>query len=137
MAELKHVKGLSDMLEALRAFPPKLRRKTLAASTIAAAKTIRDQARQNAPVDTGLLRKDIIYKRIAERCTPEREVYAVLVRKSKGHAFYWRFIEFGTSKVPPRPFMRPAVLEKQEEAVEKFAEVLRAKVDGVARDTSR
>lgn len=26
-----------------------------------------------------------------------------------GDAFYWRFIEYGTSRMPPRPFVKPTI----------------------------
>jgi len=29
-------------------------------------------------------------------------------KKSSQYPYYWRFLEFGTSKMPARPFMRPA-----------------------------
>lgn len=34
--------------------------------------------------------------------------------------FYWRFLEFGTSKMPARPFLRPAFAARREEALAVF-----------------
>ena len=38
-----------------------------------------------------------------------------------GDTFYWRFLEFGTSKMRARPFMRPAMLTKQQAAFDAVA----------------
>lgn len=37
-----------------------------------------------------------------------------------GMTVYWRFIEFGTSKVPPTPFMRPALAENIQVVTDEF-----------------
>lgn len=37
-----------------------------------------------------------------------------------GMTVYWRFIEFGTSKVPPTPFMRPALEENIQVVTDEF-----------------
>jgi len=37
-----------------------------------------------------------------------------------GDTFYWRFLEFGTSSISPRPFMRPALAENTSEATNIF-----------------
>lgn len=34
-----------------------------------------------------------------------------------GDTFYWRFLEFGTSKMAAKPFMRPALFQKGNEAM--------------------
>lgn len=35
-----------------------------------------------------------------------------------GDTFYWRFLEFGTKNMPPRPFMRPSLEESQGQLME-------------------
>jgi HK97 gp10 family phage protein len=37
-----------------------------------------------------------------------------------GDTFYWRFVEFGTSRVAARPFMRPAMAQSISEATDTF-----------------
>lgn len=39
--------------------------------------------------------------------------------------FYGKFIEFGTSKQPARPFMYPAMMENKDEVVNKMKDVIR------------
>lgn len=46
-----------------------------------------------------------------------------------GDTFYWRFPEFGTRYIPAQPFLRPAIDENKEAAVDKFAEVMKKQID--------
>jgi len=46
-----------------------------------------------------------------------------------GDTFYWRFLEFGTAKMPAKPFMRPAIDTKQKEAIDKFVEAYKKQLD--------
>jgi HK97 gp10 family phage protein len=38
-----------------------------------------------------------------------------------GDTFYWRFVEFGTSRVKARPFLRPAIIENSQAATNEFS----------------
>jgi HK97 gp10 family phage protein len=55
-------KGIRDMKAELRAMPDKLRARGVRQGVTAAAKTIRDQIRSNAPVESTSLRQAIDYK---------------------------------------------------------------------------
>jgi len=48
----------------------------------------------------------------------------VLIGSFSSKAFYDRYIEFGTSKMPARPFMRPAFERHKEEATKIIKEHL-------------
>lgn len=50
-----------------------------------------------------------------------------------GDTFYWRFLEFGTAKMAAKPFMRPAMDAKQQEAVDKFVEAYKKQLDKVLK----
>lgn len=54
-----------------------------------------DEMRATVSRDTGLIARSI----------QQEEPGGI----SFGDAFYWRFLEFGTSKMSPRPFVRPAM----------------------------
>lgn len=103
-----------------------------------AAKVIRDDARARCPVDPdgvgAHLRDQIILKRdpnpraidnaaeryiVTVKYKAKKYKAARAVRGTKsamdsstyqnfGDFYYWRFLEFGTSKMAPRPFLRPA-----------------------------
>ncbi|MCE9664521.1 HK97 gp10 family phage protein [Halomonas sp. M5N1S17] len=86
----------------------------------AGAGVIRDEARRRAPRRSGKLSRNIqaVTVKVSEG---NRSAAGVRVR-SRGkaddpsNAFYWRFIELGTSKMPPVPFIRPAFDAKEQEA---------------------
>lgn len=133
MAEFVKVDGLDQIVARLRALPEAVSGKNGGPLRVALAKAaalVRDDAKAHAPVDTGALRDNIImyrdrdpaqigaaehYRVGVRRIKLTRKVKALLrrIRKSasiriKEDAYYWRFIEFGTSKMKARPFLRPA-----------------------------
>ena len=67
----------------------------------------------------GLLRNCLYVKKVKPK--DPRSVDFVLT--VKGIAFYAHFVEFGTKKMAARPFMRPALDTKGEEAIAKIREV--------------
>jgi HK97 gp10 family phage protein len=40
-----------------------------------------------------------------------------------------KFLEFGTVKMPAKPFLEPALIEKRQEALNKIAEVVRRAIE--------
>jgi HK97 gp10 family phage protein len=48
-------------------------------------------------------------------------------------AFYWRFLEFGTSKMAARPFFRPAIDTVSPQLVHIVGEQLQAGIDRAAK----
>jgi HK97 gp10 family phage protein len=50
-----------------------------------------------------------------------------------GDTYYWRYLEFGTRRARPRPFMRPAMHEGAQEAFDTFVEALDEFVGKVAK----
>lgn len=73
--------------------------------------------------DPGRLKRNIGLRRITkptEYGLRNGEIYEVFVRSSrnkpkddKNNAWYWHFVEFGTSKQPPQQFLRPALDESR------------------------
>jgi HK97 gp10 family phage protein len=148
------VQGLKELGEALRAFPPNVARNVGRASTAAAGAEIRNEAQQLAPVYTGdvakghpppgTLKRSIVLKFIREKSSALLFVYFVHVRRGKKYqqqgkfgnlsqdAYYWTFVEYGTSKMAARPFMRPAFEAAKERAVAMFQEYLSARIPAEA-----
>lgn len=129
------VKGLKELAEALNLMPKKLAGRALGAAVKAGAVLVRDAARAMAPVDTGAAKKSIMaWRKRGSR--PDNIGYQVGVTLKKKWprtkavkmsgwkrfwtgehrqsitkvqpAYWWRFNEFGTSRQPARPFLRPA-----------------------------
>lgn len=139
MAEVK-VEGLKELLAALRDLPPELGSRgggPIKGALFAATKMMREVAREKAPRDTGRLSRNVVAFRDGNpRASGLAEAYYITFRRGKRgkgrhkryntkagsdkDAFYGRFVEFGTSKMPARPFLRPAFEETKEKAVEVF-----------------
>lgn len=62
--------------------------------------------KDKAPRKTGLLKRSIWLR--SQGVQGDNIIFSVDIRKI---AFYARFLEYGTSKMSPKPFMRPAAAE--------------------------
>lgn len=149
------IKGLKELQEALNQLPEKIQGRPVRSAVGAAAKVVMDEARRRVPVDSGQLKKAIYRGRSRSMSARGKETYVVAVRKGKakyantqknrrlnrvgknyqtrGEAYYWRFLEFGTAKMPARPFLRPAFESKKEEAVMVLQQKLLEAIDKTAR----
>lgn len=121
--------------------------KVLRQAAYAGAVVLRDEVRAKAPRRTGKLARNIVAS--SQRSRRSGEVSAgVYVRGSnkdstnsdnsmKGgdpkNAYYWRFLEEGTSKMPPIPFIRPAFDSKADEAASAAIAKLDEAIDRVLR----
>ena len=139
--------------------PLEIQKNPLRSAVSAGAKVVVDEAIRRAPQgETGNLRKAIYRYRSRSQSAPGREAFLVGVRKGKkeyvdsaknrrlkrvgkkysveGEAFYWRFVEFGTSKMAARPFLRPAFESKKWEALEAIKSRLAIAIDNTAKKIS-
>lgn len=73
---------------------------------VAGGQVLRDEAKHHAPVDTGLLRDSIYLAFKEDRSTGGQVVYSVSWNSKT--APHGHLIEFGTYKMPAKPFLRPA-----------------------------
>jgi len=92
------VEGVSELLDILEKVGPRHSRNLMRAAIHGVAGEITKQAKRNAPSDTGTLKKAIVTKR--KRSPPTAPVSDVRVmhgNDAKHDAFYWRFVEYGTS----------------------------------------
>lgn len=148
------LKGFRELGDRLKALGPDVARNGLRTADFAGAKIIRDAAKETVPVKTGLLQAQIYASR---RRTPENVAkYTVIVKKKAkflliarradtaknrkkgrvgkyhqiaGPNVYGRFIEFGTSKMAARPFLRPATLNNVNNAIEAIRSGLQKAID--------
>lgn len=124
MAELVHIKGLTELKRAMQALPSNIARNVLRASVNAGARVVRDQARINAPVlpasvpghqPPGTLKRSIVTAFISEKSNTQQATYYVTVRQGKKYrgqgrhqnksqdAFYGAWVELGHYYVAPKP----------------------------------
>jgi HK97 gp10 family phage protein len=123
-----NLQGHKELIKALKNVPIEVRDKSIASSVRVGAKKVQEKAKALAPVKTGALRDSIAIQKMGKGKIrkfygfPEDWiVYTIGLKKVefettyngrkqivKWVPFYGYFIEFGTSKMSPRPFMRPA-----------------------------
>lgn len=141
------VSGLKELNAALKQLPDNIAKNVLRGATSAGAAVIRKEARQRAPVYTGdvqgnhpppgTLKKSVYQSQRRNLSSLVKQVFHVGVRTGKGlkdkagrsvDAYYWRFVEFGTSKMAARPFLRPAFEAKKLAAVEAIKDYLAQRI---------
>lgn len=147
------VNGLQELDRRLREFGPRIQRNGLRAANFAGARVFRDAAKASAPVRSGVLQASIAaFRRRSPQNVAKHSVGVRNIRRRyadtaanrrvrrvgksyfvHGPAFYARFIEFGSSKMTARPFLRPAFLNNVEAAIEAVRARLGKAVDDAAR----
>lgn len=144
--EFMQLSGFKELASALRELPQKVARNALRSAVNAGATQIRKQARLNAPVDSGLLKKNIYQKQSRSASGPEKQTVVVGVRSGrvrnkdgskKELPYYWRFMEFGTSKMPAAPFLRPAFDTQKDAAIQAIADKLDERIQKYAVELAR
>ena len=74
-----------------------------------AGELVADRARQKVPVLSGKLRDSIRVTRL--KGDPKQNIRVYAGSRQKGGAFYAHMVEYGTVKMPAKPFLRPALNE--------------------------
>ena len=139
------VQGLKELNDALQQLPVKLERNILRGAIRAGAQPIVDAARRLAPVLSDADPRRVfgaLAKSIHARSVQMKNGMltggvvaggAATVGRGKdkveADAFYARFVEYGTAKMAPRPFLRPAIDSKTEAAIDATADYIRTRVD--------
>lgn len=139
--------GLLDISNDLKALSKAENRRVLNKATRAGANVVRNEARKRAPKKTGKLKRNIVTLSQKGRGLNEA-VSGVHIRgrnpktgnsdnsmkaNNPNNAFYWRFLEMGTSKMAPRPFIRPSFEAKQQEIDRAIIKVANAAIDEVLK----
>lgn len=146
------IQGVDELLKNFRALHDDLKMKAASAAVAGGARLVANEAKKNAQSQglelSGALLENIAIKR--EKTGRDKIQYNVGVRhgsKSKNarkivqyrytrkvvtyenDPFYWWFHEFGTSKMPARPFMRPAFEANVEKIKQTMANRLRSSIE--------
>jgi HK97 gp10 family phage protein len=150
LAEIQSFKGLKELQQALKELPERVAKNVLRGSVGAGAAVIRKEAVAKAPVyqeqvqaghpPAGTLKRAVYQKQINELSNQVKQTFFVGVRHGKKYqkqgkngqlsqdAYYASWIEFGTSKMSARPFLRPAFEGKKTEAVEAIRAYLEKRI---------
>lgn len=148
--------GGAEIDAMLRDWPAKVSRRLATPAVRAGARVIADEAKRQAPVETGALRKAIKVRMVKSRRRTERRL-KVSIAGPEGAL--WHLIEFGTEPhvikavrkkllssgskiygvkvdhpgIRPQPFLRQAADSKMTEALEAMLARLRERVLGEAK----
>lgn len=115
----------------LKTLESKIEKKITRQALRAGAKVIAKEAKLRAPIDEGGLKRRIKVWALKR----SRKRIGVLVGTSAkeytGDQFYGAFVEYGTSKMPARPWLAPAAEAKGDEA----ARIVEQKIaEGIERE---
>lgn len=135
------IKGLKEVSQKLKKLPKNIRNRHVGKALRAGGKLVRDEARLHAPVATGLVRKNVAMRTSTGARAGRNADVKVRIgiisdktgRETGTDAFYWRFHEFGTSKMPAQPFLRPAFEGKKGQVLNTIVRQLRTGIRKEAR----
>ncbi len=116
------------LMATLKKFPKNIQRNVMTGAVRAGAAVIRNEARVRVPKRTGNLKKSII---VMKRKTESYGLIRFSVtpsKKGKNSGWYAHFIEFGTIHQSAKPFMRPALDAKQDEALQASQEYIAKRI---------
>jgi len=127
------VQGLDQLKAVLLGLPDKLRRRALRNALAAGARLVRDAAKKAAPriqpqaraVQRGERRPGTLASALRVRTSKQARQQGAVgvfvnVKPAKGaqrgakkptDPFYWRFVEFGTKRMRPLPYLQPAAAQ--------------------------
>ena len=113
--------GFDEAIRTLRDMPEKAVKTSLRSAVKNGIKPAEEYARQTVPVGTGLSRDSLVTLTRFNRV--KKAMVAWLGVKEE--AFYAvTFVEFGTSKIPKDPWLRPAMNATKAEQVKRVGETL-------------
>jgi HK97 gp10 family phage protein len=151
------IKGLAELSRRLKALPPEIAGKNggpLRKAIGRAAVVIQNEAKKRVPVDTGVLKDNIVAARNRKSAQGTEGYYVEVRRKSRrfgntrrnrqkgrvgqsytydGQAYYGMMVELGTQHMRAQPFLRPAFEAKKEEAATVFRMELSKAIDAAVR----
>lgn len=146
MAEMDNLMGLSEALQRMQQVKAQLAKKSARTALRKAANQVKNRVKANAsriddPSTASSIARNVAVRWDGRRSRAAGElVYRVGIlggaRKGSrlkqgrgGDTYYWRFVEFGTSRQRARPFFRPAILESEGRVGESFRRFLLQELD--------
>ena len=137
--------GLADIARDLETLSRAENNKVLRDATRAGAEVMRDAVVERAPERTGKLKKNVVV--VTQKSRRRGEISSgvhirgvnprtgnsdnTMKASNKRNAFYWRFVELGTSTAPAHPFVRPAFDTRMEEATQVAMQRMNQAIDEV------
>ena len=137
------VEGLRELSAAMRDLAQNVQNNIARSATNSAAQVVKKAAISKAPNLTGNLKKNIIVRRLPKAESALTSEHIVTVRRGRltvkqkaagiTGAMYAGFVEFGTVKMPARPYLRPAFDQTKTQAVDAMAAQLKKRIAKAAK----
>ncbi len=116
------------LIKALKTFPKNIQKNVVKGALRASAKQTLKELKATSPLRYGNLKKS--WSIVARKQRVSNLIKVTITNKNKKYnGFYANFIEYGTSKIPPEPFMRPALIKTAPECVNQAREYLKLRID--------
>ena len=124
---MNEIIGMDEILRKLKKLPEKIQQRVVVGAVRASAKPIIKEARALVPKKTGTLKKSI---GVVKRRSKDKNIvhFSIAPLRKKG-GWYGGFIEFGTKKMSPKPFIRPAFEKKGLETIDYAREYMKKRID--------
>ncbi|PRD12587.1 HK97-gp10 family putative phage morphogenesis protein [Pantoea coffeiphila] len=123
--------GLEQIAKDLETLSKSENKKVLREATRAGAEVVAEVVRETAPILTGKMSRNVVVitqKGRQGEVASGVHIWGVnpdtgnsdntMKASNPKNAFYWRFVELGTSTMPAHPFVRPAYDNNQDRAAE-------------------
>lgn len=144
MADIVRVEGLQQLGQALSRMRTDMALKIAGRATAAGAGVVKPKAKANLvaspSVITGLLLKNVILKKVPKSQTDLTSAHIVTVKKQtypgdpkRNTRSAGRFLEFGTVKETPEPWLGPALDNNRSQATNAIKNKLKAGIDASAK----
>lgn len=154
------MEGLADIKKALRELPAEIQDRPIKGALRAAGKELKTAVEAAAPYDgktpDGVhIRDNIFVGRSRRQSGPGREVFVVGVKygkseykdtglnrrlgrvgkkfKTEGAAWYWKLLEFGTSRIAKQSFIRPTFESSRSNMEQAFVRRMKQSVERLAK----
>lgn len=140
---MTRIDGLSDLITSLNELTDRVQNNIVRSGVRSGAAVIRDAIKAKAPVLTGKTKKSIKVKAIGGKKS-NKDLVTFKVRtgvitefnqngdaSQPRHVNYAKQLEFGNSKIPAHPFIRPAFEEVEQQVLEATIEKIKMRVNVV------
>jgi len=129
------INGEAELTAALKSLEPKIAKRLMTKAMRPAAQIIRHEIQARSPIKSGQLKRSFKIRAMPR----SRKRFGIEIRSEekdfKG-TFITAFQEYGTSKMPARPFMQPAFEATKDQAHAKLVEGLKQLVDEAVNESA-
>lgn len=133
--------GFEEIEKLLKKLPDKPAEKALRAGVRSGGNIIKKAAQQRVPIDSGTLEKSIFVKTQTKNFRQTGVMQVAIAtqsgRTARHDAYYAHMVEFGTSKMGARPFMRPALEENTQKVINKAGQIILKRIEKEAEKLAR